>query len=281
MLSILLTLLLGGAMTVEAKYAGIWFGKPPLKRLDLDVTVKNSSDKPRWLFVPGTVDSPTKTGGVYGVTIYEGGLWSIEGSRGGTAVKLAPQSEATLKSIGVQAWYSDLPPKIVLPLVFADDLTLGGKPIAAFVGADQAAKGAIEAHIDRMKTKVLAWRQTEKEANGLHEEVDLTFVSEEAAPRVVWLLGSFVTLEGKAEEAKEGSLLISGDEQYWIDGAEDWPRGKRVKVHGKVIEKYDRPVFVQKKGEPIKAGIPVPEGTRLKEASHRYLIGEAKWTSVD
>lgn len=286
MISLLLAITLGGSMhastmTVDVKYSGIWFGKPPLKRLDFDVTVKNGRDEPRWLFVPGTVDSPTKTGGVYGVTIYEGALWSIDGTKGGMAVKLGPKSEVTLKKLGVEAWYSELPPKITLPLVVSKDITIGGKAIAAFVGVDHAAKGALNAQIDRMKTKALAWKQTEKDASGLHEEVTLGFVGEEAATHVVWLVGAFVTLEGKAEEAKEGPLLIAGDEQYWIDGAKDWPRGKRVKVEGKVIEKYDRPVFVPKKGEPQKAGVPVAEGTDLKAASHRYLIGEAKWTSAD
>lgn len=93
-------------------------------------------------------------------------------------------------------------------------------------------------------------------------------------------LGQEVTVEGVAQDAKEGALLEMADDTIWID-MDSWPnglRGKRVVVRGKVIERYDRPVFVQKKDEPIKSGIPVPEGTDLHKASHRYLIANATWS---
>ncbi len=93
-------------------------------------------------------------------------------------------------------------------------------------------------------------------------------------------LGQEVTLEGVAQDAKEGALLEIADDMIWID-MDSWPtgmRGKRVIVKGRVIERHDRPVFVQKKDEPIKSGIPVPEGTDLHKASHRYLIANATWS---
>jgi hypothetical protein len=278
--ALLMTIALGGTMTIDARYAGMWYGKPPLKRLDFDLTVKNPSDKARWLFVPGTIGS-SSPGGVYGVTIYEtpAPLWNIEGSAGGWAVKIAPKSEATLEKLGISAWYSELPPRVILPAVLADDITIGGQSITAFAGFDRTTSGVSNAQIDRMKTKVAAYKQTEKEANGLHKDVPLAFVGRTDAPITAWLVGVLVTIDGKAEEAKEGALLIGKDgEQTWIDGAKNWPRGKRVRVSGKVIEKHDRPVFVPKKGEPQSAGIPVPEGTDLHAASHRYLIGEATFT---
>ena len=86
----------------------------------------------------------------------------------------------------------------------------------------------------------------------------------------------------KAEEAKEGPVLITDDgEHLWIDAVRGWPRGKRVKVSGQVRVKHDRPVFVPQPGQPIAAGVPVPAGTDLRAASQRLLIGAAQWTTVD
>jgi len=278
MLSFALALALGGPPMIEVTYTSAWFGKPPLKRLDFDIRVRNESPRPRWLFVPGTVGSST-AGGVYSVTVYEGALWQVGGAAGGTAVKLAAGGEVTLKSLGVQAWYSELPPKISLPLVLADDITIAGRSIVAFVGTDGSAAGTVDARIDRMKTRALAWKQTDKAKNGLPQEVAIDFVGKEDATRIVWLVGQHVTVTGKAEEAKEGPVLITDDgEHLWIDAVKGWPRGKRVRVSGQVRVKADRPVFVQQPGQPISAGVPVAAGTDLQAASQRPLLGDVQWT---
>lgn len=264
---------------IEVTCAGVWLGKPPLKRLDFDVVLRNPSPRPRWLFVPGTVGSSTAGAGVYGVTVYEGGLWQIAGSAGGTAVRLAAGGEVTLKNLGVQAWYSNLPPKITLPLVLADDITVGGRSITAFVGTFASAAGTVGARIDRLKTRALAWKQTDKAKDGLPQEVAIDFVGKEDATRVVWLVGQHVTVTGKAEEAKEGPLLITDDgEHLWIDAVKGWPRGKRVQVSGQVRVKHDRPVFVPQPGQPIAAGVPMPVGTDLQAASQRPLLSDVQWT---
>ena len=70
----------------------------------------------------------------------------------------------------------------------------------------------------------------------------------------------------------------------WIDSLSSWPEGylgSRVKATGIVIQKYDLPVFIQKEGEPVRTGIPVPEGTDLHSASRRYLLKNAKWSKID
>jgi len=103
------------------------------------------------------------------------------------------------------------------------------------------------------------------------------------------LIGTKITIEGKAINAKLGALLTAKDgSSIWIDGLESWPagfylgeeNGKILSVTGIVIEKYDLPVFIYKEGGPQKSGIPVPEGTDLKEASRRYLLKGAKWKVV-
>lgn len=99
-------------------------------------------------------------------------------------------------------------------------------------------------------------------------------------------LGKIITLTGIAANTKLGALLIMNDStSIWIDGKESWPRGyslgggngKTLEVTGFVIEKYDLPVFISKEDESTRSGIPVPEGTDLKKASHRYLLKNAKW----
>ena len=100
-------------------------------------------------------------------------------------------------------------------------------------------------------------------------------------------LGKIITLEGKTVNAKLGALLVGENFSIWIDGLDSWPKAyykggeeaKKVKVTGRVIEKYDLPVFIPKEGEML-SGIPVPEGTDLKEASHRYLLKNVKWTFI-
>jgi hypothetical protein len=65
-------------------------------------------------------------------------------------------------------------------------------------------------------------------------------------------------------------VIYSGGEQ-----------GKRLRVTGTVIRKGDLPVFVQKPGEPPRAGIPVASEEEREKAKWRYLLKDAKWTELD
>jgi hypothetical protein len=93
-------------------------------------------------------------------------------------------------------------------------------------------------------------------------------------------LGMKVTLSGEAQPRKLGAALLGKDFYIWIDGLYDWPnemRGKRVSVTGTVIERHDLPVFIPSPTEPGVQGVPVPIGTDLHKASHRYLLKDATW----
>ncbi len=102
-------------------------------------------------------------------------------------------------------------------------------------------------------------------------------------------VGRRITVEGWAVNRKGGAEVIGADFSVWIDGLDSWPegyymggdRGKRVKVIGILAEDHVLPVFIPKKGEPIPQGIPVPEGTDLSKASHRYLLKDAKWELME
>jgi hypothetical protein len=94
-------------------------------------------------------------------------------------------------------------------------------------------------------------------------------------------LGKKVTLSGEAQHrGKLGAALLGKDFDIWIEGLPYWPnemQGKRVSVTGTVIERHDLPVFIPNRKYPGVQGIPVPKGTDLHKASHRYLLKDATW----
>ncbi len=93
-------------------------------------------------------------------------------------------------------------------------------------------------------------------------------------------IGREMSLEGIARNRVMGAVLQGEGFEVWIEGLEFLPEemnGKNVRVSGTLGEANDLPVFVQKEGEPIQQGIPVPEGTDLQAASHRFILKGAKW----
>jgi hypothetical protein len=103
-------------------------------------------------------------------------------------------------------------------------------------------------------------------------------------------IGKRITVIGTCVDMNLGAALILGNGQrVWIEKMERWPAGyytgdaksKTVKVVGTLIEKNDLPVFIQKENDKvIQGGMPVPEGTDLKEASHRYLLKDYVWNEI-
>jgi hypothetical protein len=111
----------------------------------------------------------------------------------------------------------------------------------------------------------------------------LSFSGCASQPKMHAQLGQQVTLEGTAEARKLGAVLRGRDFDVWIDPLQDWPRdyvGQRVRVTGILEERHDLPVFIQKPGEPVAGGIPVPQGTDLHQASRRFVVREAKWSLI-
>jgi hypothetical protein len=101
-------------------------------------------------------------------------------------------------------------------------------------------------------------------------------------------VGKKVTLIGKTVNMKLGAVLVlENGQRIWMDEMESWPNGfytekesKSVQVTGVLIERYDLPVFVPSNDSIVKQGIPVPKGTDLKEASHRYLMKNYDWNEI-
>jgi hypothetical protein len=95
-------------------------------------------------------------------------------------------------------------------------------------------------------------------------------------------LGKPTTVVGFLENWKLGPQLAGNDFSIWIEeGGKSLPSelsNKRIIVTGTVIERNDLPVFVPEPGKPfVHQGIPVPEGTDLKKASHRFLLKDVTW----
>jgi hypothetical protein len=99
--------------------------------------------------------------------------------------------------------------------------------------------------------------------------------------------GRCVVAEGYASGAKIGPRLEGGGWAIGVALAEPggdvaWWRlsGARVRVQGVVTQRADLPVFIQKEGEPIMQGMPVPEGTDLDKARRRYVLERASVTRL-
>ncbi|MEQ6123113.1 hypothetical protein AAON49_02795 [Pseudotenacibaculum sp. MALMAid0570] len=103
------------------------------------------------------------------------------------------------------------------------------------------------------------------------------------------MLGRKVTITGTAMNSKLGAFIMTKN-NYWvyIKGKDSWPyeyyyggdNGKVLRVTGTLIQRYDLPVFIYNKKNLLRAGIPVPEGTDLKKASHRYLLKNIEWEII-
>ncbi len=101
-------------------------------------------------------------------------------------------------------------------------------------------------------------------------------------------VGKKVTLIGKTVNMKLGAVLVlENGQRIWMDEMESWPNGyytenesKSVQVTGVLRERYDLPVFIPSNDSIEKLGIPVPKGTDLKEASHRYLLKDYEWNEI-
>lgn len=103
------------------------------------------------------------------------------------------------------------------------------------------------------------------------------------------LIGKKITVTGKTVNVKLGAqLILEGGAIIWMDGMEGWPVGfyeyemqaKTVKVTGVLIEKHDLPVFIGDENGAIQQGMPIPEGTGIKEASQRYVLKKYKWVAI-
>ncbi len=89
-----------------------------------------------------------------------------------------------------------------------------------------------------------------------------------------------IEIRGTAQNHKVGAAVATDQGDVYVAGLDRWPdgwSGQAVIVVGRLDTRNDLPVFVQRPDQPIRAGIPVPEGTDLEAASRRRVIEQATW----
>ena len=93
------------------------------------------------------------------------------------------------------------------------------------------------------------------------------------------MAGKTITVEGIAENRKDGAVLRGEHFELWIVELSGWPDSDRKKVRatGVLAEDRGRPVFIRRPGEPIVQGVEVPEGTDLEKAGHRWVLKSVRW----
>ncbi|PKN46684.1 MAG: hypothetical protein CVU59_05325 [Deltaproteobacteria bacterium HGW-Deltaproteobacteria-17] len=92
-------------------------------------------------------------------------------------------------------------------------------------------------------------------------------------------VGRTITVEGVAENRKDGAVLRGEHFELWIVELTGWPESDRTRVRatGILAEDHGRPVFIRRPDEPIVQGVEVPEGTDLEKASRRWVLKNVRW----
>lgn len=126
---------------VEAKITGKRRGRPPAVQLQVDLTLRNKADKPRWFVLPKDLNTGNPDGGVDTIEAYElkgqgrAVVLSLLGSNGAQAVLVPGGGEVKIEGLAIAHW-GDLPQKVDLEVILASDVTLSGKPLRGYAAAE-------------------------------------------------------------------------------------------------------------------------------------------------
>ena len=136
---------------VEMQYCGVRMGRPPLKYLSFNVTMRNPADKPQWFLFPRALyekaPAPQSQSGVDGAEIFSvmpghsvtvaqfmGSIRLQPESAGGVQALLLPAGAViTVRDFGISFWgdnFSSLPIQVVL----ADQVKIGNVPAERWAG---------------------------------------------------------------------------------------------------------------------------------------------------
>src|SRR5437588_5320529 len=158
---------------MDISYCGQKPGRPPLKYLRFNLTLRNQGDQPRWFLLPSSLyDRPSalpKDAGIYSVEAFESpsvpkvrvalflGNFRLqpEGAGGFKALLLPAHAEITLRNFGISFWGETGKPLPVL-LIIADQITIDGQSIIQWLGTDllSNAKADVQAdHLERGKSR--------------------------------------------------------------------------------------------------------------------------------
>lgn len=137
--------------TVEMQYCGVRLGKPPLKYLAFNVTVRNLAAKPQWFLFPRALyeqaPSPPKQSGVDGAEIFSSKpdrnvtvaqfMGSIrlqpESAGGFQALRLPAGAVVSIRDFSISFWGENFSP-LPVQIVIADQLRIGSIPADGWAG---------------------------------------------------------------------------------------------------------------------------------------------------
>lgn len=136
---------------VQMRCTSVRWERPPLKRLLMDVTLRNTEGEPRWFVLPKTAGA--KGGGVDGgeaLELRDHGrvlLASFRGTGGFYALLLPPEAEVRLTGLSIAVW-DDLPNgHISVRAVIARDVRIGGTPLGDWLAMDARCDRTAEAKV--------------------------------------------------------------------------------------------------------------------------------------
>lgn len=135
---------------VEITYCGFKFGRPPLKYMTFNVTIRNSADKPQWFLFPAALyDKPVagrEDAGIDGIELFSDSqqratvVWFMgtmklqpEGAGGFKGLFLPAGAVVSVQGFEISYWGEPVSP-VAIKVVMADEITLNGTPIKQWIG---------------------------------------------------------------------------------------------------------------------------------------------------
>lgn len=135
--------------SVEMQYCAMKPGRPPLKYLSFNVTVRNSADKPQWFLFPASLyDQPVterENAGIDAVELFADSGHKVtvvyfmgtkklqaDGAGGFKGVLLPGGAAVSIHGFGISFWGEPVSP-LPIRVVVADKITLGGTEIGEWL----------------------------------------------------------------------------------------------------------------------------------------------------
>lgn len=147
--------------TVEMQHCGVRMGRPPLKYLSFNVTMRNPTDKPQWFLFPRALyektPAPQSQSGVDGAEIFSvtpghnvtvaqfmGSIRLQPESAGGVQALLLPAGAViTIRDFGISFWGDNFSP-LPIQVVIADQVKIGNVPAERWVGVRLRSAGSAD-----------------------------------------------------------------------------------------------------------------------------------------
>ena len=155
---------------VEISYCGLRPGRPPLKYMSFDVTVRSTADKPQWFLFPAALyDKPgggRKDAGIDSIGLVSDSQRHVtvvefmgtmklqpDGAGGFKGLLLPPGAVVTVQRLGISFWGEPVSP-LSIKVVTADQVKIDGKPVEQWLGKPLlSAKTAEVKHLNQIASK--------------------------------------------------------------------------------------------------------------------------------